>query len=150
MENPEQHQIKVRLAKGDDLTRICEIYSQHFGYTEAPPRQWWNILEDNNITYIVVEDETRVVGVASMITINKLIRSGNRIAVIEDVAVDKSAKGMGVGSMMIEFLKDLAVEKNCYKTILNCSKKNVGFYEKLGFYKKEIQMRWDRPQRKQM
>jgi len=85
-----------------------------------------------------------------MITINKLIRSGNRIAVIEDVAVDKSAKGMGIGSMMIEFLKDLAVEKNCYKTILNCSKKNVGFYEKLGFYKKEIQMRWDRPQRKQI
>ena len=50
MEDQEQHKIKVRLAATDDLTRICEIYSQHFGHTEAPARQWWNILEDNNIT----------------------------------------------------------------------------------------------------
>jgi|TARA_B100000767_G_C19697761_1_gene506977 N-acetylglutamate synthase-like GNAT family acetyltransferase len=150
MENQEQHQINVRLAKADDLNRICEIYSQHFGYTEAPSRQWWNILDDNSITYIVVEADRRVIGVASMITINKLIRSGNRIALIEDVAVDKSATGTGAGKLLINYLKDLAVEKNCYKTILNCSKKNVGFYEKLGFHKKEIQMRWDRPQRKQM
>jgi ribosomal protein S18 acetylase RimI-like enzyme len=150
MEDQEQHKIKVRLAATDDLTRICEIYSQHFGHTEAPARQWWNILEDNNITYIVVEADDRVVGVSSMITINKLIRSGNRIALIEDVAVDKSSTGMGIGSIMIEYLQKLAVERNCYKTILNCSKKNVGFYERLGFYKKEIQMRWDRPQRKQM
>lgn len=150
MEDQEQHKIKVRLAATDDLTRICEIYSQHFGHTEAPARQWWNILEDNSITYIVVEVDDRVVGVSSMITINKLIRSGNRIALIEDVAVDKSSTGMGIGSIMIEYLQKLAVERNCYKTILNCSKKNVGFYERLGFYKKEIQMRWDRPQRKQM
>tara|TARA_B110000305_G_C19397558_1_gene618290 strand:- start:785 stop:1237 length:453 start_codon:yes stop_codon:yes gene_type:complete len=150
MEDQEQHKIKVRLAATDDLTRICEIYSQHFGHTEAPARQWWNILEDNNITYIVVEADDRVVGVSSMITINKLIRSGNRIALIEDVAVDKSAKGLGIGSMMIKHLQKLAVERNCYKTILNCSKKNAGFYERLGFYKKEIQMRWDRPQRKQL
>ena len=139
MEDQEQHKIKVRLAATDDLTRICEIYSQHFGHTEAPARQWWNILEDNNITYIVVEADDRVVGVSSMITINKLIRSGNRIALIEDVAVDKSSTGMGIGSIMIEYLQKLAVERNCYKTILNCSKKNVGFYERLGFYKKEIQ-----------
>ena len=33
---------------------------------------------------------------------------------------------------------------------MSTAKKNVGFYERLGFYKKEIQMRWDRPQRKQM
>lgn len=150
MEDQEQHKIKVRLAATDDLTRICEIYSQHFGHTEAPARQWWNILEDNNITYIVVEADDRVVGVSSMITINKLIRSGNRIALIEDVAVDKSARGLGIGSMMIKHLQKLAVERNCYKTILNCSKKNAGFYERLGFYKKEIQMRWDRPQRKQL
>ncbi len=148
---PESKQkITVRLAKTDDLTRICEIYSQHFGYTEAPSRQWWSILEDNSITYIVAEDDDKVIGVASMITINKLIRSGNRVALIEDVAVDEKSRGMGVGRLLISHLQDLAVEKKCYKTILNCSKENVKFYEKLGFYKKEIQMRWDRPQRKQI
>ena len=51
----------------------------------------------------------------------------------------------GLGKMLIEKLKDLAVEKGCYKTILNCSEDNIGFYEKCGFYQKEVQMRWDRP-----
>ena len=87
-----------------------------------------------------------MVGVASMVTINKLIRGGNRVALIEDVAVSKRMGSRGLGKMLIEKLKDLAVEKGCYKTILNCSEDNIGFYEKCGFYQKEVQMRWDRPE----
>lgn len=146
-ESTQEPKIIIRAAKNEDIDRICEIYSQHFGYTEPAPRQWWNILQESNIHYIVAELDNRVIGVASLITINKLIRSGNRMALIEDVAVDNSARGMGVGKLMIEHLKQLAVEKSCYKTILNCSRENVGFYEKCGFYEKEVQMRWDRPTR---
>ena len=51
----------------------------------------------------------------------------------------------GIGQMMIEHLKEIAMERSCYKVILNCNKSNVGFYKKCGFYQKEIQMRWDRP-----
>jgi glucosamine-phosphate N-acetyltransferase len=138
-------EITIREAKNEDIDRICEIYSQHFGYTESAPRQWWNILQDTNIHYIVAERNNHIIGVASLITINKLIRSGNRMALIEDVAVDNDARGLGVGKLMIERLKQLAIEKSCYKTVLNCSRENVGFYEKCGFYEKEVQMRWDRP-----
>jgi glucosamine-phosphate N-acetyltransferase len=146
-ESTQGPEITIREAKNEDIDRICEIYSQHFGYTEPAPRHWWNILQESNIHYIVAELDDHVIGVASLITINKLIRSGNRMALIEDVAVDNSARGMGVGKLMIERLKQLAVEKSCYKTVLNCSRENVGFYEKCGFYEKEVQMRWDRPAR---
>lgn len=44
---------------------------------------------------------------------------------------------------MIEKLVDIAQEANCYKVILSCSKANVGFYEKCGFYPHEISMRLD-------
>jgi glucosamine-phosphate N-acetyltransferase len=39
-------------------------------------------------------------------------------------------------------LKELAVEKGCYKVILDCSDSNVSFYEKCGFSKTEIMMRY--------
>ena len=79
------------------------------------------------------------------ITINKLIRGGNRIGLIEDVAVDENMGSRGTGKALIEKLKEKAVERGCYKTILNCSEDNIPFYEKCDFYLNEVQMRWDRP-----
>ena len=146
MEKSEQ-KVKIRKAGYDDLEQICDIYTEAFnGITSPSSRQWWNILDNDHYHYYVAEQEGHIIGVASMITINKLIRGGNRIALIEDVAVSKNAGARGIGTMLIEKLKDLAIEKKCYKTILNCSEENIGFYEKCGFYQKEVQMRWDRPE----
>tara|TARA_A200000159_G_scaffold63130_1_gene58389 strand:- start:959 stop:1438 length:480 start_codon:yes stop_codon:yes gene_type:complete len=146
MENSEQ-KIKIRKANYEDLESICDIYTEAFeGKTSPSNRQWWNILDNPNIHYYVAEEGGFVVGVASLITINKLIRGGNRVALIEDVAVSKRAGSRGLGRLLIEKLKDVSVERGCYKTILNCSEDVVGFYEKCGFYQKEVQMRWDRPE----
>jgi len=41
---------------------------------------------------------------------------------------------------LIEQLQHLGRRTGCYKVILDCAEKNVGFYEKLGFTRKEIQM----------
>jgi len=140
-----ESQIILRPAVVDDQNRICEIYSQYFGLTEPTTRHWWTIIENQNINYIVAEENGNVIGVATLVTINKVIRSGNRMGLIEDVAVDKHHSGKGIGRMLIEELKELAIKKSCYKVILNCSEDNIGFYEKCGFYQKEVQMRWDRP-----
>jgi|TARA_B110000037_G_C17068738_1_gene484891 ribosomal protein S18 acetylase RimI-like enzyme len=146
MENQKQHKVNLRKAAYDDLESICDIYTQAFkGKTTPSTRQWWNILDDKNIYYIVAEQDGQVVGVASLITINKLLRGGNRVAQIEDVAVSKYAGSRGIGSMLIERLKEIAVERGCYKTILNCSEDNIDFYKKCDFYLNEVQMRWDRP-----
>ena len=111
MENSEQ-QVKIRKATYEDLEPICDIYAQAFdGITTPSNRQWWNILDNPNIHYYVAEEGGYVVGVASLITINKLLRGGNRMALIEDVAVSKQAGSRGLGRLLIEKLKDLAVEK---------------------------------------
>ena len=147
MENSKQQKIKIRKAGTDDLDVICDIYTEAFnGITTPSTRQWWNILDNPNIHYYVAEVDDRVVGVASLITINKLLRGGNRIALIEDVAVSKQSGSRGLGKLLIEKLKEVAVERGCYKTILNCAEDAIGFYEKCGFYLNEVQMRWDRPQ----
>ena len=73
MENSEQ-KVKIRKATYEDLEPICDIYTQAFnGKTNPSNRQWWNILDNPNIHYYVAEEGGYVVGVASLITINKLI-----------------------------------------------------------------------------
>lgn len=146
MENSEQ-KIKIRKAVYEDLDAICDIYTEAFsGKTTPSNRQWWNILDNKNIHYYVAEVNGNVVGAASLITINKLLRGGNRMGLIEDVAVSKHAGSRGLGRALIEKLKEVAIERGCYKTILNCAEHNIGFYEKCGFYLNEVQMRWDRPE----
>ena len=147
MENSKQQEVKIRTAKYEDLESICDIYTEAFdGRTEPSVRQWWNILDNDHYHYYVAEYQGNVVGVASLIVLNKLIRSGNRVGLIEDVAVSKHSGSRGVGRKLIEKLLEVSIEKRCYKTILNCAEDVVGFYEKCGFYQKEVQMRWDRPE----
>ena len=55
MENPEQ-KIKIRKAGYEDLNDICDIFTEAFdGKTTPSTRQWWNILDNKNIEYHVVE-----------------------------------------------------------------------------------------------
>ena len=41
---------------------------------------------------------------------------------------------------MIELLGKLGWANNCYKIILDCSDKNVAFYQKCGYIRKGAQM----------
>lgn len=142
-----EREIIIEDASYDDLNRICQIYSGSFGFTEPTPIQWRKIISDSNITYRIIKVDGKITGVASIVTINKIIRSGNRIALIEDVAIDKEYRGLGLGKMLIKDMLNISVQKSCYKTILNCSDENIAFYEKCGMYRAETQMRWDRPKK---
>ena len=146
MERREQ-QIEVRDAKFEDIERLCEIYSQAFSETTPMVKHWWRIMENPDITYRVATLDEKILGVASLITIDKILRSGSRMGLIEDVAVSPESHGLGLGKLLIEDLLALAEEKGCYKVVLNCSDDNVPFYEKCGMYKAENQMRWDRPKK---
>lgn len=146
MEN-RSREIIIEDATAEDLNRICKIYSEAFKETEPKISQWYKILSNRDIVYRVAKVDGNIMGVASLITVNKILRSGSRMGMIEDVAVSEEARGLGVGKALIENLLKESVIRKCYKTILNCSDKNVGFYEKCGMYRAENQMRWDRPQK---
>ena len=45
-----------------------------------------------------------------------------------------------MGKRIIEALTELAWINSCYKVILDCADKNVGFYEKCGYIRKGAQM----------
>jgi len=110
-------------------------------------KHWWKIIEDQNTVYKVAVAGEKILAVASLITINKILRSGSRMGLIEDVAVSSEARGLGLGKLLIKDLLSIGEELGCYKVILNCSDENVKFYEKCGMYLAENQMRWDRPKK---
>ena len=59
---------------------------------------------------------------------------------IEDIVVDVKHRKRGLGKMIIDYLTEYSKNKKCYKVILNCSQKNIGFYEKCGYKQKEVEM----------
>ena len=75
MERREQ-QIEIEDVKFDDLERLCEIYSDAFNETAPMIRQWWSIIDNPNIQYRVAKLDGKIMGVASIIIIDKIINSG--------------------------------------------------------------------------
>jgi len=61
------------------------------------------------------------------------------MALIEDLVVVPREQGKGIGKKLIEKLIQKAASLNCYKTILNSTEKNSGFYRKLEFKKEQFQ-----------
>lgn len=82
-------------------------------------------------------------GTATLYVLEKLIHSGGKVGLIEDVAVSEEARGLGLGRLLIETLTEHADKQGCYKVVLSCSEDNVAFYEKCDFYRHEVTMRKD-------
>ena len=101
------------------------------------------ILENENHIIHVAELNGKIVGSTTLLIEQKFIHEGGRVGHIEDVVVNKEFEGRGIGMKLVLSLLDVAKEKKCYKTILNCEDKLIPFYEKIGFKQKSIEMRFD-------
>ena len=91
----------------------------------------------------VKNDDAEIIGSITLLIEQKFIHDGGKSGHIEDVVTRKEYEGIGVGSALVSTALAFAREKNCYKVILDCSEKNVPFYEKNGFRRNEISMRYD-------
>ena len=77
------------------------------------------------------KDSQKVVGSITILIEEKLIHNFGKVAHIEDVVVDESMRGFGLGKKLLEIAQSECSE--CYKIILDCSNENVKFYEKCGY-----------------
>ena len=101
------------------------------------------ILENENHIIHVAELDGKIVGSTTLLIEQKFIHEGGFVGHIEDVVVNKEFEGRGIGMKLVLSLLDVAKEKKCYKTILNCEDKLIPFYEKIGFKQKSTEMRFD-------
>jgi glucosamine-phosphate N-acetyltransferase len=88
----------------------------------------------------VAEEDTKIIACATFLIESKLIRNGSQIMHIEDIVVDKSNRGRGLGIDIVKLLVEKSKTMGCYKVILNCSDEYIDFYKKNGFITKGCHM----------
>lgn len=139
------------------LTTVGEISETDF------QKQYDSMDAQEGYYIMVIEDTTRpdvpVVATGALIVERKLyiwshslssvtkklintysIHSLGRVGHIEDIAVSKDQQGKKLGLRLIQALDYVAENVGCYKTILDCSEVNEGFYIKCGFRRAGLEM----------
>ena len=98
------------------------------------------IISNKDNFYIVGIDKTsnKIIAYGSLIIENKI--NGLKAGHIEDIIVDNSVRGRGVGDLLIKYLISLSRQHNCYRITLFCKKELYNFYSKNGFDQKNISM----------
>ena len=91
----------------------------------------------------VAEENSKIIGSASILIEQKFIHDGGKVGHIEDVAVRKESQGKGVGRKIVVALLKYAEKQGCYKTILDCTDEMIPFYENIGFKRHSNSMRFD-------
>ncbi len=101
------------------------------------------INDDPDHIIAVAEMDGRIVGSATLLIESKFIHDGGLVGHIEDVVVDKEHQGQKIGEKIMNYLVEIAKNRGCYKTILDCTDEIKAFYEKLGFKQVGNEMRLD-------
>lgn len=86
--------------------------------------------------YVVVVEDTelrQIVATATLITEHKFIHSCAKRGRVEEVVVTDVCRGKQLGKLLVATLILLGKKLDCYKITLECSPKNVTFYEKFGY-----------------
>ena len=96
-----------------------------------------SIFSSDEVDGIVAIEKGNVLGYASIHYIKKITRKSG---IIEDVVVKENQRGKGIGKLLVKNLIEKAKKNDCDKIILSSSKKNLKFYQKLGFQKNEFEM----------
>ena len=134
----------IREIVADDYNRgYFELMFEFSNYRKNVSKEEFETYIQNRdrIQIHVLEDISgRMIGVGTIFKIEKL--HNNPIGQIEDIIITEAYRKHGLGSKLIERLTEIGLsEFKCYKIVLNCLDKNIGFYEKSGFTITGVQMR---------
>ncbi|KAK7536472.1 glucosamine 6-phosphate N-acetyltransferase [Phyllosticta citribraziliensis] len=101
---------------------------------------WMSRRNDEYFLICIIDDSGRIVGTGALVVERKFIHGLGLVGHIEDIAVAKDQQGKKLGLRVIQALDFVAEKVGCYKTILDCSEANEGFYVKCGFKRAGLEM----------
>lgn len=152
--------MKIRRAQEKDIGKLIELLEQVLtlhaqlrpdifipGTTKYTYAELAELLRDEKRPiYVAADEEDAVLGYAFCILQNQPF-SNNMIPFvsmfIDDLCVDASARGQGVGRALFDYVKQEAVRLGCYELTLNVWEGNDAarrFYDRQGMKPKETQM----------
>jgi GNAT superfamily N-acetyltransferase len=154
-ENPLAERITVRDARRDDVPAIVALYRtdeftrKHHGARDSGVEPgYYAVFEaidfDPRNRLLVAEHEAVVAGSFQLTLVPDMSPNGLEIAIIENVIVDVSLRGRGIGSAMMGWAIDEARRHNCRRvtlTSLNARADAHRFYARLGFEPTHVGMK---------
>jgi glucosamine-phosphate N-acetyltransferase len=134
---------KIEIIKHQYLLLLSNLTVTNYIKTELFLK---NIKKINEMGSIIVgiktdlNDNFDIIASGTIIIEPKIIREGKNVGHIEDIVVAPNMRGQGLSQKILEVLKDISRENNCYKVTLDCSADVKNVYKKSGFDIKGIQM----------
>jgi GNAT superfamily N-acetyltransferase len=86
----------------------------------------------------VAEIESGLIGVYSLLIMDKLAHKRTPSAILEDIVVATSHQRRGVGKALVAHAMDMARSRGCYKLVLSSNARRTDahrFYDQLGFHR---------------
>jgi len=133
--------LRLRHARRDDLDALIALYAQLNPDDGPAPRERLAaildaILASAHFSVLVGTQDDRVAATCYLNVIPNLTRGGAPYAVIENVVVDASRRGTGLGRQVLRFALDEAWRRGCYKALLQTGSRDPRvhrFYAACGF-----------------
>jgi len=122
--------ISIRRANIEDFDRLTVLYSELTTVGNPDMFEVSTKIYDN--IYLLIVDG-KIVGAVTLLIEPKIIHSGSKVGHVEDLVVDKDYRRMGLGSKLLNHVKNIAKKEGCYKIILDCSEDMVKYYRRNGF-----------------
>ncbi|HEX7603039.1 MAG TPA: GNAT family N-acetyltransferase [Polyangiaceae bacterium] len=144
---PERHSPHIRRAREDDLPEVVRMFAipDEGNRKDESPAQPLDpcyaaalrtMADDPNNGLYVAEVDGRVAGAFQLTFIQHVAYRGGLALQIENVIVDPTCRGRGVGDAMMRWAIDRARERRCFRVQLTSNKRRTRahrFYERLGF-----------------
>lgn len=132
----------VREIQPDELDELLELYRML--HPDDPPLErcehveavWAELCEDESVTIVAVEHESRIVSSCLLSITPNLTRNARPFAVIENVVTHTAYRGQGFGKRCVRDAVDRAAAAGCYKVMLQTGTERdwkLEFYEACGF-----------------
>lgn len=142
----------IREINENDFDGLMSLYMQLHNNpfpekTEYIKELWNNILSDANHHIIVAEADGKIVSSCVCVIILNLTHGQRPYAVVENVITDEKYRNKGLATKCLDFAKQIAINRNCYKIMLLTGSKlesTIKFYEHAGYNRndKTAFIRW--------
>lgn len=137
----------IRTATEKDLTDIIRLYEQLLLDPNGLERVQRTSMDNYKkalgdisalpgCEVIVAEEQGRVIGTAMMMIVPNLTHGALPWAIVENVVVENDLRGTGVGKLLMEYIREKAVNAGCYKIQLMSDKRRSEahkFYRTIGY-----------------
>ena len=133
----------LRCAMPQDLVKLLELYTHLFDQpipAEPPEALWAEILGDPNYYIVVAEQDGLLVSTCVLLIVPNLTHRQMPYALVENVVTHADYRKQGLGSAVLDYAKDIAVQRGCYKIMLMTGTKlasTLRFYERAGYNRQD-------------